>query len=235
MKVARERVPRGSAEGVAAREDERRWLARELHDGPAQSLAAALFGVDLALTALQRAPAAAGEELRAARLLVRDALDDVRSLMVGLRPRLLEEHGLLSALQALIANLPLWGPEVTLETHGITSRTRLPAEIELALFRIAQEALSNARRHARATRVAITLDLNARSVSLVIADDGRGFTPDAPRPADGGEGLRGMRERAEQLGGVFVLESAPGEGTRITVAAPLSPRGAGAEVREGEA
>ena len=97
---------------ASAREVERRRLARELHDGPAQTLAAALFGVDLAVTALDRAPATAREELLAARALVRDALDDVRALMAGLRPRLLDERGLVVALKALAAMPPLWGTEV---------------------------------------------------------------------------------------------------------------------------
>src|ERR671913_2531657 len=147
------------ADGPAsAREDERRRLARDLHDGPAQALAAALFGVDLAISALDRAPATAREELLTARTLIRDALDDVRALMAGLRPRLLEERGLAAALQSLAAMPPLWGTEVTVETRGISVDHRLPPEVELALFRIAQEAVSNARRHGAASRVMVSLE-----------------------------------------------------------------------------
>ena len=234
MKVTRERSPGGAEAAMDIREEERRWLARELHDGPAQSLAAALFGVDLAINAVARAPGTATEELRAARALVRDALDDVRSLMVGLRPRRLEERGLLIALQALIANVHLWGPEVSLETRGIAEGERLPPQIELALFRIAQEALSNARRHARAERVAIALELTAGAVSLVIADDGRGFAAVAPAAAgSGGEGLAGMRDRAQRLGGECVVSAAPGEGTRVAVRVPLPRPTNGARSRGG--
>src|SRR5689334_18904649 len=128
MNVASERVPVGASDVVDAREDERRWLARELHDGPAQTLAAALFGVDLAIGALARSPAQASEELRAARTLVRDALDDVRALMAGLLPYQVEERGLETALRALIANLRLGGPEVTLETSGIAQGERFSPE-----------------------------------------------------------------------------------------------------------
>src|ERR671913_2340375 len=150
---------RPSADAPAsAREDERRRLARDLHDGPAQALAAALFGVDLAISALDRAPATAREELLTARTLIRDALDDVRALMAGLRPRLLEERGLAAALQSLAAMPPLWGTEVTVETRGISVDHRLPPEVELALFRIAQEAVSNARRHGAASRVMVSLE-----------------------------------------------------------------------------
>jgi two-component system sensor histidine kinase DegS len=207
---------------ASAREDERRRLARDLHDGPAQTLAAALFGVDLAVSALDRAPAAAREELLAARALVRDALDDVRALMTGLRPRLLEERGLVVALNALAAMPPLWGTKVLVETRGIGMAERLPAEVELALFRIAQEAVSNARRHGAASRAQVSLTVSRGVAELLVVDDGRGFLcePGISWPV-GGEGLPGMRERAELLGGTLLVESAPGAGTRIEVTLPL--------------
>ena len=214
---------RPSSDGPAgAREDERRRLARDLHDGPAQTLAAALFGVDLAVNALDRAPATAREELLAARTLVRDALDDVRALMTGLRPRLLEERGLVVALQALAAMPPLWGTAVLVEIEGIGTEERLPAEVELALFRIAQEGVSNARRHGAASHARVSLRVERGVAQLRVVDDGRGFLcePGIALPA-GGEGLPGMHERAELLGGTLRVESAPGAGTRIEVTLPL--------------
>jgi two-component system, NarL family, sensor histidine kinase DegS len=214
------------------REDERRRLARELHDGPAQALAGALFGVDLALSALDRAPEAARDELRGARGLVRDALDDVRALMAGLRPRQLEERGLVVALHMLAAMPPLWGAEVGVETRGIGEGDRLPPDVELGLYRIAQEAVSNARRHGAASRVQVSLDVRPTLAELTIADDGRGWEGDSLQSAEGrGEGLPGMRERARLLGGELRVESALGRGTRVTVAAPLG--GSDGESEEG--
>jgi two-component system, NarL family, sensor histidine kinase DegS len=211
------------SEGQArAREDERRRLARELHDGPAQALAAALFGVDMAIRAVDQAPGAARDELLAARDLIRDALDDVRALIVGLRPRPLEERGLVAALQSLAAMPPLWGTAVTVETRGIDVDQRLPAETELALFRISQEAVSNARRHGAASRVMVSLTVGPERAELLVGDDGHGFSrsPDMP-VIDLGEGLSGMRERVALLGGEFRVESAPGVGTQVSVSVPL--------------
>ena len=207
---------------VRTREEERRRLARDLHDGPAQALAAALFGVDMAVQALDLAPATARDELLTARALIRDALDDVRALMAGLRPRLLEERGLFAALQSLAAMPPLWGTEVTVETRGISVDDRLPPEVELALFRIAQEAVSNARRHGAASRVMVSLAARGRTAELLVVDDGCGFSQSPEMPVIGrGEGLPGMRERVALLGGELSIESAPGAGTRISVSVPL--------------
>jgi two-component system sensor histidine kinase DegS len=217
--VARDLPP---PEPLVEREDERRRLARELHDGPAQSLAAALFGVDLAMAALDRQPDRARDELIRAREQVRDALDDVRGLMAGLRPRLLEERGLVAALQALASPPALWGPDVTIETGGIRANDRLPPAVELALFRVAQEAVSNARRHGGASRVVISVGTQPGAVKLTVSDDGVGFDPLRVNPGPGrGEGIHGIRERITQLGGEARIDSALGAGTRVEVTLPL--------------
>jgi two-component system sensor histidine kinase DegS len=223
MKAARlEREPSGRQELANAREEERRRLARDLHDGPAQAMAAALFGVDLAIAAIDRNPGGAREELLRSRALLRDALTDLRVLMFGLRPRLLEERGLVVALEALAGATPLWGPSMTIETRGIAAGERLPDEIELGLYRIAQEAVSNARRHSAATAVRLALERVKGRAVLVVADDGHGFVPRRIGPAVGaGEGIPGMRERTETLGGELSIESSPGAGTRVTVSVPL--------------
>jgi two-component system, NarL family, sensor histidine kinase DegS len=224
MKPAMHDRPSATADSPSsARDDERRCLARDLHDGPAQTLAAALFGVDLAVSTLDRAPATARDELLAARALVRDALDDVRALMAGLRPRLLEQHGVVVALNGLAAMPPLWGTEVSVETQGIGQGERLPADVELALFRIAQEAVSNARRHGAARHVRVSLAVRPGVAELLVVDDGRGFLWDPEFSwSSRGEGLPGMRERTVLLGGTLRVESAPGAGTQIAVTLPLA-------------
>ena len=225
MKTAHlERAPRNTDGAAAVREEERRRLARELHDGPAQALAAALFAVDLAVHALDRASATAREELLGARALVREALDDVRSLMTGLRPRLLEERGIAVALRSLAAMPPLWGTEVIVETRGITDSQRLMPDVELGLFRIAQEAVSNARRHGAASQVHVSLEVTPALAVLVVVDDGAGFpVPRGDRTVVHGEGLPGMRERARLLGGELTIESMPKAGTRVAFTVPLAP------------
>jgi signal transduction histidine kinase len=231
MRAARLEPPPRNEEGIAsAREEERRYLARELHDGPAQSLAAALFGLDLAVAAVDRTPGTAREELQAARGLLRDALDDVRALIAGLRPRLLDERGLVAALQAQAAITPLWGPRVSVRALGSRASARLPVEVELGLFRIAQEAISNARRHGEATRVDVAVTIEPGSARLDIVDDGHGFVPGrAPVVPGRGDGLPGMHERATLLGGALAIESAPGSGTRIVARVPLPGNGAAKE------
>jgi two-component system NarL family sensor kinase len=146
----------------------------------------------------------------------------VRALMAGLRPRLLEERGLVVALNALGAMPPLWGTEVLVEIQGISTEERLPKEVELTLLRIAQEAVSNARRHGAASRVQVLLSVSRRVAELRVVDDGRGFLCEPGFPGSmAGEGLPGMRERAQLLGGRLLVESAPGAGTRIAVTLPL--------------
>lgn len=222
MTAARVHVRSPQRERLAReREDERRRLARDLHDGPAQSLSAALFGVDLALATLDRAPDSAREEMLNARGLLRDALNELRAMMFGLRPRLLEEKGLGPALEAMAGMAPLWGPDVTVAVTG--RAVRLADDVELALYRIAQEAITNARKHSAAREIRVILDVSAESAVMSVTDNGQGFPPRRIRPAAGhGEGIPGMRERAELLGGTLHVESAPGKGTQVLATLPLA-------------
>jgi signal transduction histidine kinase len=151
------------------------------------------------------------------------ALDEVHRLLHDLRPSVLDDLGLTSAIR--------WCAERHLTPLGVTVRCewsgleeRLPPEIETALFRVVQEAITNIARHAGAETVLIEGARRERTVSVEIEDDGRGFAPEAPReshPDGSGLGLAGMRERVALLGGTLAIESAPGEGTRVSVSVPV--------------
>jgi signal transduction histidine kinase len=201
---------------VAAQEVERRRLARELHDGTGQALTSILLG----LSAVEHADTLADARRAVAplRALVIETLQDVRSLAVELRPKALDDFGLAPALRRLGESVrETNGLEVQVEAR--LGSSRLPAEVETTVYRIAQEALSNVLRHAAAERVSIVATRRAQSVVLVVEDDGQGF--DVGAPADG-MGLVGMRERVNLLDGELRLESVTGKGTTIVVDLPLA-------------
>ncbi len=203
---------------VAAQELERRRLARELHDETGQALASILLG----LHAVEEAKG--GAELRVATAMLRQlavtTLQDVRRLAVELRPKALDDFGLVAALERLASGFS----EQTGIAVDISARigdTRLVPEIETALYRIVQEALTNVAKHAQASRVSVVLNRSARSVVAVIEDDGRGFSS-RPEPSDGhGLGLIGMQERVGLLSGRIQIESTEGSGTTLVVEVPL--------------
>jgi signal transduction histidine kinase len=201
---------------VAAQELERRRLARELHDETGQALTSVL----LALRSLEEK--AADEETRTTVAQVRElvvaTLHDVRRLAVELRPKALDDFGLEAALERLTqtfaeqAGLPV-------DFHATLGSGRLPEEVETALYRIVQEALTNIVKHAQASRVSVVLTRKGESAVAVIEDDGLGFDPDETR--DGGFGLVGMRERVALLDGRLAIEASPGSGTTIAAEVPL--------------
>jgi signal transduction histidine kinase len=204
---------------VAAQEVERRRLARELHDGTGQALTSILLG----LNAVDHAGSL--EEVHRSVAPLRDlvvaTLQDVRRLAVELRPKALDDFGLGPALRRLGESVrEANGLEVQVEER--LGAARFPAELETAVYRITQEALSNVLRHAAAERVSIVAIKRERSISLVIEDDGRGF--DTAAGVDG-MGLAGMRERVNLLDGELSLESSVGEGTTIVVDLPLAEAG----------
>lgn len=203
----------------SAQEAERGRLARELHDEVVQQLIALAQGADRVQRLLERDPAQAGERLRGMRASITSLVDALRVIIGDLRPPALAELGLLPAVELLLARRPEDGPEVSLVAEGAAQR--LAPQSELALFRIVQEAWSNILRHAHARRVAIAFSYTPDGLMLTIHDDGDGFLPpDAHATPDGHWGLRGMRERAELIGGTFALASQPGQGSRVSVRAP---------------
>ena len=192
---------------VQAQEEERRRLARELHDETGQALASILLG----LKTLEEASDVAelGERVAALRSRVVETLQDVRRLAVELRPAALDDFGLEPALERLVSGFAeQTGLRVELESR--LRDDRLPQEVETVLYRIVQEALTNIVKHADAGRVSIVVTQRAGSVGAIVEDDGRGFDPE--QDTNGGIGLIGMRERVALLDGSMTIESARGRG-----------------------
>jgi len=206
---------------ISAQEDERHALARELHDETAQTLAALSIALDRARDDLSGGPSDALEQIQAAKEISTRLLAETRRLILGLRPSILDDLGLGPAIA--------WYAETTLGPQGIavlldlTSIVRLPAHLEVSLFRIAQEAINNVAKHSRATNARAELRVDREYATLSIEDDGVGFAVDETlvrAPAAGSVGLAGIQERAALVGGRLEIHSQPGSGSRIVVTIP---------------
>ncbi|OGN72261.1 MAG: hypothetical protein A2X25_00945 [Chloroflexi bacterium GWB2_49_20] len=198
-----------------AEENERRRIARELHDQVGQSLSALSINLNIMLTQIPEYLPGFKRRLEDSLMLIDQTTDHIRSLMSELRPSVLDDYGLKAALDWAAGSV---ASRTNLKLLVEGECNRFSSRVEIALFRIAQEALVNISRHARARTVKILLTQTGPDFSMSIKDDGVGFDPTAT-PANGksGWGLRLMRERAESIGGSLQVESAPGQGTTITV------------------
>jgi len=208
---------------ITAQEDERRRVARELHDVTSQALATLVVRLQAVTTV---PPSDLGElEVRLAELrpLLDDTSREVHRLIYDLRPSLLDDLGLAAAIRSCAHNaLDAAGIEVHVEVVG--EERRLPSTVEIATFRIVQEAITNIARHAHAESTYVSIEFGRRRLRVQVEDDGRGFEPSAlpQEVGDGaGIGLLGMQERADLLGGRLELQSRPGEGTRVLLELPL--------------
>lgn len=204
-------------------EKERRRIGRELHDETSQSLAAALLNLDLARKALGENAPTAVERIANAQQLIRHGLGQVRLLIHDLRPSMLDDFGLVPALRWYLQS-HLKGADLEIVTDLPAANPRLPSEVETALYRIAQESLSNVVRHSLATRVLVSLEVQSGYVAMLVSDNGQGFDPrDVILDREGryGVGLLSIEERAELLRGTARITSAPGRGTQVHVVVPL--------------
>jgi two-component system, NarL family, sensor kinase len=220
--IAVERARLHERAALLATAEERTRLARELHDSLAQSLSAVTLHLEAADEVVRRAPEQAQEKIEEALRLTREALAETRRVVHDLRAGALQGKSLPQALRELGASYArTYGVKVAVTAAGPAHR--LTPHLEAGLFRIAQEALTNAVRHAEATQVRIRLTIGGQRVVLSVKDDGRGFEVDRllTREGSGGFGLTGMIERTRLLGGRLQVESEPGEGTRIRVTVPL--------------
>jgi signal transduction histidine kinase len=201
---------------LLAREEERRRLARELHDSVSQALYGISLGAHAARTALSRDPDHVAEPLDYILTLVEAALAEMRALIFELRPESLATEGLVSALSKQAAALQA-RQELTVATE-MCDEPELPLGTKQELYRIAQEAMHNTMKHAHASHVMLRLAQTAEGVTMEVQDNGVGFDPSASFP--GHLGLHSMRERITSLGGTFQIESVPGQGTALRVCAP---------------
>ena len=229
-----------SARLVRAQEDERRLIARELHDEVGQALTA----VKMQLAVVRRSlPDGAAGAIDEARAVTDAALQSARQISRLLHPPMLEDTGLAAALGWYLNGFSeRTGIPVEFVHSGMEERAA--AEVETCLFRVVQEATTNVAKHARATSCRVYLQRLPSSVALTVEDNGRGFTPPGTRPGPlEGIGLLGIKERVTDARGTFRIESAPGRGTRLTVELPAlgvpadgnADASAGADVPGGEA
>ncbi len=207
-------------------EEERRRLARELHDDTAQALIALGQQVEMAHKLLPTSPERASERLTTVRKMLSETLEGVRRFSRDLRPVYLEDLGFVPALEMLVSEA-CRRQEVCAELQISGTVRRLPPEMELAAFRLVQEALHNVLQHAQASHAWVEVRFADQELALSVRDDGRGFQPpDLPdaMAREGHFGLMGMQERALLYGGTLSIRSAPGQGTQVTVRLPHPPQ-----------
>ena len=207
---------------IKAQEEERKRVAREIHDGPAQLMANLVIKTELCEKLVDKNPTQVKVELNSLKELARVSLKDVRKIIYDLRPMSLDDLGLIPTVQRFIANY-MDETNQNVELHVFGEPVILAPIVELASFRIIQEALNNVRKHADARNVHVKLEFLKESIKLVISDDGRGFDKGnvKSQDIDAGYGLLSMKERVDLLNGKIEILSTLGKGTRVFASIPL--------------
>jgi two-component system, NarL family, sensor kinase len=217
-----EQLRRSRQRLVTAREEERRRLRRDLHDGLGPTLAAHLLKIGSARELIGRDPETTARLLTQLEDGLEGTLEEIRRLVYDLRPPVLDQLGLVGAVQACAAEYERPSANgqkgLTVTVAAPDPLPPLPAAVEVAAYRIAQEALHNVFRHAQASQCAVTLRPQNEALWLEVQDNGRGLPPNGRA----GVGLQSMKERAAELNGRCVVESLPGGGTRVTAELPLA-------------
>ena len=205
-----------------AQEEERKYIARELHDDMAQIMGSLSRRLDNLLRKQHHFGVNEAADLQEIQALLNQGLQSMNSFIQNMRPSILDDLGLIPALRSLTNNLERSEGVIT-DFVVLGEERRFKNEVELSLFRIVQEALNNIRKHAQATKVYVSAEFKNSGISLIVRDDGRGFElkvsmDDLPR--SGKLGLMGMQERAWLLGGTLEIDSAPGMGTCLRIDVP---------------
>lgn len=207
---------------IRAQEEERKRVAREIHDGPAQSMANIVMRAEFCLKLLELNPSMVSGELISLQQVVRQSLQEVRKIIFDLRPMVLDDLGLVPAIKRYVEEYKnRYDLQVELVFFG--QERRFDTSLEVAVFRIIQEALNNITKHANARHVIIKIELLSVRINVYIKDNGCGFETNSLKPGNSGSGygLMGMRERVQLLKGSINITSAPGKGTEINFWVPL--------------
>lgn len=213
-----------SERAIHAQEAERKRIAQNLHDETGQALSTLIINLERIEVALPPTAADLQPRLSDTRQLATRTLDDLRNLIYGLRPTILDDLGLVPAIR-WYARSSFGEAGVHLQLDSLDEATRMPAEIETTLFRIAQEAVNNIVRHAQARTVSVLLRREGEDVCLTVEDDGQGFDVNRTSAIALPQrrlGLLGIQERVEMVGGRMKVESQPGRGTRLHVRVPVA-------------
>ncbi|RZT21559.1 sensor histidine kinase [Fictibacillus sp. BK138] len=205
---------------IEAQEEERKRVSREIHDGPAQLMANVLIRSELLEKIyVEKGTDAARAEIKDLRVMVRDSLKEVRRIIYDLRPMALDDLGLVPTLDKYLRNVKERSGK-TVELHALGQSRRFPTKMEIAIFRLIQESVSNAVKHSDANLIEVKLEFTQKFISLYIRDDGKGF--DTSKPAKSNSfGMMGMRERVELLEGTLKVKSRLNYGTSVYIQIPI--------------
>lgn len=221
LRITRNELLRLSAQHLTVQETERRRIAADLHDGLGQSLSLVKLSIDNVASLLNAGePEKAAECLDRLKRKVEDVGEELRQIAANLRPSTLDALGIIDTLSWYSREFEAACPNVTIERDVRVNEADVPKFLKTPIFRIFQEASSNAIKHAGANRIKVTLTKRRGVLELSVDDNGRGFDPAAAAASDestGGLGLQTMRERAELSCGIYELDSSPGKGTRVRV------------------
>ena len=208
---------------IQAQEEERQRVAREIHDGPAQSMANVVIKADVCEKLLSMDLGKTRDELKNLKEIVRGSLKDVRKIIYDLRPMSLDDLGLIPTVQRYAYNfMEETGIKVDVSIYG--HQRSISSIIQLGVFRIIQEALNNIRKHSKATRVNIKIEMGLKNLNVLIIDDGIGFNDADQRNHNNGNegfGIMGMKERAQLLNGKIDIKSNIGSGTKVILIMPI--------------
>ncbi|HWJ77435.1 MAG TPA: sensor histidine kinase [Niallia sp.] len=205
---------------IGAQEDEKKRLSREIHDGPAQMMANVMMRSDLVERIYKEYGAEqAFEEVRNLKVMVRSALYEVRRIIYDLRPMALDDLGLIPTLKKYLKTTEEYHQSTKIEFSTLGKEARLPSKYEVALFRLIQESVQNAFKHAEATVITVKIELRSDQVIVIVKDNGKGFVKEKYKEES--FGLIGMRERVELLDGELTIDTKLGVGTIIMINVPI--------------